>query len=77
LTSPPKGADRHIEKLRRDPAVDAFACSLPELNHYFERRALINQQNGTLQTYVGLVDQSRDILKSGAPRIVVQKRLVP
>lgn len=47
---------RHIEKLRREHAVDAFDCGREELNRFLLRYALQNQQAGASQTYVGYAD---------------------
>ena len=47
---------RHIEKLRREHAVDAFDCGREELNRYLIRYALQNQQAGASQTYVGYAE---------------------
>lgn len=47
--------DRHVEKLRRDHAVDDFDCGHEQLNRYLQRYAWQNQQAGASQTYVGLV----------------------
>lgn len=58
MTVPPNSAERRVEKLRREHAVEAFDCGVPELNHFLQRFALINQQSGSSQTYVGLVDQT-------------------
>lgn len=58
MTPPQKIADRRIEKLQRDHAVETLKCGVAELNHFLQRFALINQKNGTSQTYVGLVDQT-------------------
>lgn len=49
---------RWIEKLRREPAVDAFDCGREELNRFLHQHALQNQQSGGAQTYVGVVDQT-------------------
>ena len=47
-------AERRIEKLRREHAVDEFDCGRQELNRFLRRYALQNQQAGASQTYVGL-----------------------
>ncbi|MBA5865141.1 MAG: GNAT family N-acetyltransferase [Nitrospira sp. CR1.3] len=49
---------RHIEKLRRDHAVDAFDCGREDLNRFLQQHALQSQHSGGSQTYVGLVDQT-------------------
>lgn len=54
----PKIADRRIEKFQREPAVEAFDCGVAEPNSFLQRFALINQQNGPSQTYIGLVDRT-------------------
>jgi GNAT superfamily N-acetyltransferase len=46
---------RHVEKLRRDHAVEAFDCGREELNQYLLRYAWQNQQAGGSLTYVGIV----------------------
>jgi GNAT superfamily N-acetyltransferase len=48
---------RRVEKLRRDHAVEDFDCGREELNRYLVRYALLNQQAGAAQTYVGIVDE--------------------
>ena len=48
-------ADRRIEKLRPDHAIEGFDCGREELNRYLLRYAWQNQQAGAGQTYVGLV----------------------
>ena len=47
---------RRIEKLQRSHPVESFDCGSPELNRFLHRFAWINQQAGTSQTYVGLVN---------------------
>jgi len=47
-----------IEKLRRDHAVDGFDCGSEDLNRFLVRYALVNQQAGSSQSYVGLADQA-------------------
>jgi GNAT superfamily N-acetyltransferase len=49
---------RKIEKLQRDHAVEAFDCSNKDLNRFLQQYALLNQNNGASQTYVGLADQA-------------------
>ena len=49
---------RRIEKLRRDHAIDSFDCGRTQLNRFLHRFAWMNQQAGTSQTYVGLVDDT-------------------
>lgn len=48
-------ANRRVEKLRADHGVEGFDCGREELNRYLLRYALLNQQAGAAQTYVGLV----------------------
>jgi GNAT superfamily N-acetyltransferase len=43
-----------IEKLRREHAVDAFACGQPELDRFLARHALQAQQSNSSQTYLAL-----------------------
>lgn len=50
--------NRHVEKLRREHAVEGFDCGSEELNRYLVRYAWQNQQAGAAQTYVGLVDEA-------------------
>ena len=45
-----------IEKLRREPYVDAFDCGQEPLNRFLARYALQNQQAEASQTYVALAD---------------------
>ena len=47
-------AERRIEKLRRDHALEGFDCGREELNRYLLRYAWQNQQAGASQTYIGL-----------------------
>ncbi len=49
---------RKTEKLQRDHAVEAFDCSNKDLNRFLQQYALLNQNNGASQTYVGLADQA-------------------
>ena len=49
---------RRIEKLRRNHAIDSFDCGRTQLNRFLHRFAWMNQQAGTSQTYVGLVDNT-------------------
>ena len=51
-------ADRRVEKLRRDHALEGFDCGREELNRYLLRYAWQNQQAGAAQTYLGLVDKA-------------------
>ncbi|HWE39433.1 MAG TPA: GNAT family N-acetyltransferase [Isosphaeraceae bacterium] len=46
-----------IEKLRADHAVGDFDCGREELNRFFTRFALTNQQAGSSQTYVAVVGE--------------------
>ncbi len=46
----------HIEKLRREHAVEGFDCGRESLNRFLIRYALQNQQAGASQTYVALAD---------------------
>jgi GNAT superfamily N-acetyltransferase len=48
---------RRIEKLTRAHAVDGFDCGKEPLNQFLVCYALINQQAGSSQTYVGLADE--------------------
>lgn len=57
-TRPEAQISRRIEKLRADHRVDSFDCGRDELNRYFVRYALQNQQAGAAQTYVGIVGDS-------------------
>jgi GNAT superfamily N-acetyltransferase len=43
-----------IEKLRANHAVAGFDCGREELNRFFARHALTNQQAGSAQTYVAV-----------------------
>lgn len=52
--TPPPSADRRIERLGPEHAVDAFDCGRAELNRFLKRFALQNQRAGTSRTYVGL-----------------------
>jgi hypothetical protein len=47
-------APLHIEKLRREHAVDRFDCGRAERNRFLLRFAVTNQQSCAAQTYVGL-----------------------
>ena len=49
---------RKIETLQRVHAVDAFDCGNKDLNRFLQQYALLNQNNGTSKTYVGLADQT-------------------
>lgn len=49
---------RHVEKLRRDHAVEEFDCVRDELNRYLQRYAWQNQQAGAAQTYVGIAGET-------------------
>jgi GNAT superfamily N-acetyltransferase len=49
---------RHVEKLRRDHAVERFDCGREELNRYLQRYAWQNQQAGAAQTYVGIAGET-------------------
>jgi len=49
---------RKIEKLQREHAVEAFDCGNKDLNRFLQQYALLNQNNGASQTYVGLADQA-------------------
>ena len=44
----------HIEKLRREHAVESFTCGQPELDRFLARHALQAQQSNSSQTYVAL-----------------------
>lgn len=44
----------HIEKLRREHAIEDFDCGQEALNRFLVRYALQNQQAGASQTYVAL-----------------------
>jgi GNAT superfamily N-acetyltransferase len=44
----------HIEKLRREHALEDFDCGQEALNRFLVRYALQNQQAGASQTYVAL-----------------------
>jgi GNAT superfamily N-acetyltransferase len=47
-----------VEKLRRDHAVDDFACGEPQLDLFLIRYALAAQQSDGSATYVGLIDRT-------------------
>jgi GNAT superfamily N-acetyltransferase len=49
-------ASLRIEKLDRSHALDAFDCGSGPLNRFLIRYALLNQQAGASQTYVGRAD---------------------
>lgn len=51
-------AERRVEKLRPDHAVQDFDCGKEQLNKYLIRYAWQNQQAGAAQTYVGVVDDT-------------------
>lgn len=42
-----------VQKLRADHLVDSFDCGQEDLNRFIQRYALVNQQAGAAQTYVG------------------------
>ena len=46
----------HVEKLRRDHALDDFDCGDTSLNRFLVRHALQNQQMGASQTYLAVSD---------------------
>ena len=56
--TPPRSADRRIEILQGDHAVDVFDCGVEELNRFLQRFALQNQKAGPSQTYVGLIGET-------------------
>jgi GNAT superfamily N-acetyltransferase len=47
-------AGLRVEKLRRDHAVEGFACGAPALDRYLTRHAWTNQQAHAAQTYLAL-----------------------
>ncbi len=47
-----------IEKLQRTHAVEVFDCGREALNRFLVRYALPNQQAGSSQTYVAVVDDT-------------------
>lgn len=47
-------ASIHVEKLRRDHALEDFDCGEAPLNRFLVRNALQNQQMGASQTYLAL-----------------------
>ena len=47
---------RRIEKLKREHNVETFDCGVEALNRYLIRYALPNQQAGSSQTYVAVID---------------------
>jgi GNAT superfamily N-acetyltransferase len=53
MPDPGVDAARHIEKLRREHAVEGFDCGREQLNRYLLRYAWQNQQAEAAQTYVG------------------------
>jgi len=55
MPDPTGDAARHVEKLRREHAVEGFDCGREQLNRYLLRYAWQNQQAGAAQTYVGVV----------------------
>ena len=59
LSPPHRNAlTRTIEKLQRVHAVEAFDGGNKNLNRFLQQYALLNQNNGASQTYVGLADQT-------------------
>jgi GNAT superfamily N-acetyltransferase len=54
----PQSADRRVEKLRRDHAVDDFDCGREELNRFLRQFAWPSQQANASNTYVGLVGET-------------------
>jgi GNAT superfamily N-acetyltransferase len=46
----------HIQKLRREHAIEGFDCGSEDLNRFLLRYALQNQQAGASQTYVAMAN---------------------